>query len=281
MNGMERQLESAIETWDRWGWPRPAALLVTGSGLALDLVPDLAAEARPLADLLPFEIDAVIGHPLTVEVLGGQTPWPVLYQRGRIHSYQGHSADETVFMVRLAALLGATTVIQTNAAGSLRRDLPPGELVLIRDHINLIGLNPLRGAPPAAWGPRFPDMSRAYSPELRQTAGDIAQRRGFELDEGVYAAVAGPSYETPAEVEMLGRLGADLVGMSTVLEVIAARHMGVDNLAISVVSNFGAGITGAPLDHAEVLETGRKASVRLGGLLGALLRQRMGLEAGP
>jgi purine-nucleoside phosphorylase len=240
-------------------------------------LPAVAGERRPLADLLPFGIEAVTGHPLSVELLGGDTAWPVLYQRGRIHAYQGHSAGETVFMVRLAALLGADTVIQTNAAGSLRADVSPGSLVLVSDHLNLIGLNPLRGELPQAWGPRFPDLTAAYSAELRGEAHQIAAGRGFELGEGVYAAVAGPSYETPAEIRMLRAMGADLVGMSTVLEVIAARQMELENLVISVVSNHAAGIAGRPLDHQEVLAAARAASARLGGLLGDLLAARMGL----
>ncbi len=277
MNGMKRELEQAIETWTQWGWPRPKALLVTGSGLALELLSEASGERRPLSDLLPFPIEPVVGHPLSVEILGGDTAWPVLYSRGRIHSYQGHSADETAFMVRLAALLGAETLIQTNAAGSLRRGIGPGTLVALRDHLNLIGLNPLRGNPPDTWGPRFPDMTSAYTPGLREELSSAAAALDLRLEQGVYAAVAGPSYETPAEVAMLATLGADLVGMSTVLEVIAARHMGLENAAISVVSNYAAGTTDAPLDHDEVLETGRLASRDLGRLLGSLLRTRMGV----
>ena len=269
------QLATAQETWSSWGWPKPAALLVSGSGLAVDLLPEAAGEARPLADLLPFEIAAVIGHPLSVCVLGADTEWPVLYQRGRIHSYQGHTAAETAFMVRLAALLGAGTVIQTNAAGSLRHEIPPGELVMIHDHLNLIGLNPLRGAPPETWGPRFPDMTSAYSAALREEMSQIGRELETPLHQGVYAGVAGPSYETPAEVRMLAGMGADLVGMSTVLEVIAANHMGLDNLAISMVSNYAAGTTDDPLDHDEVLSTGEAASGRLIGLLETFLRRRM------
>ena len=276
MSDMERALDEAIERWDSWGWARPAALLVSGSGLAVDLLPDLAGETRPLADLLPFEIESVVGHPLSIQVLGAETGWPVLYQRGRLHSYQGHSAFETVFMVRLAALMGAGTVIQTNAAGSLRRDVSPGDLVVLRDHINLIGMNPLRGTLPEAWGPRFPDMSSAYTPVLRQRLLDFAADQGVELHQGVYVAVAGPSYETPAEVRMLGGMGADVVGMSTVMEVIAGAHMGLENLAISMVSNHAAGISDSPLDHNEVLEAALSSSARLIGLLEALLSDRMG-----
>ena len=241
----------------------------------VDLLPDLAGESLPLAGLLPFQIHSVVGHPLDVTMLGSTTAWPVIYSRGRIHTYQGHTAAETVYLVRLAALLGAEVVIQTNASGSLRRDIEPGELVLVEDHLNLIGRNPLRGEPPAAWGPRFPDMTGAYDPELRREVLEIAAEGGRSLHRGVYAAVAGPSYETPAEIRMLERLGADVVGMSTVLEVIAARHLGLRNLVISVVSNLAAGIAPEPLDHLEVLEAGSAAADRLRGLLETLLRRRM------
>lgn len=266
-------LEEAKRRWTAWNWPAPAAVFVSGSGLAVDLLPDLAAESRPLADLLPFPIEAVVGHPLTLQILAADSPHPILYQRGRLHSYQGHSAAETVFTVRLAALLGAGLLVQTNAAGSLDPALEPGRLVALSDHLNLIGRNPLRGCPPADWGPRFPDMSEAYDRQLRRQLLGIADEHDIDMVEGVYAAVAGPSYETPAEVRMLQRLGADLVGMSTVLEVIAARHMGLRCAAISSVSNYAAGISDEPLDHHEVLETGRRTADRLRSVLETLGRR--------
>jgi purine-nucleoside phosphorylase len=194
----------------------------------------------------------------------------VLYQRGRVHSYQGYDAAQTVFHVRLAALLGAERLVMTNASGSLRPELAPGRLVLIKDHINFIGLNPLSGSPPEEWGPRFPDMSEAYSVALRESAHTVARDQDLELAEGVYAGVAGPSFETPAEVAMLRGAGADLVGMSTVLEVIAARHMGMDCLGLSMVSNHAAG-SGETLDHAEVLETGRTVAEQVRRLLEGLI----------
>lgn len=273
MHEMVEALEEARRRWQSWDWPRPGALLISGSGLSVDLLPERASESRPLAELVPFPIDAVIGHPLTIEILGADSPRPILYQRGRLHTYQGHTAAETVFTVRLAALLGADTLVQTNAAGSLEHGLAPGRLVALTDHLNLIGRNPLRGAPPAEWGPRFPDMSEAYDGALRRRLAKIAAAHDIPLAEGIYAAVAGPSYETPAEVQMLRRLGADLVGMSTVLEVIAARHMGLRCAVISSVSNYASGISEKPLDHEEVLETGRRTVGMLRLVLEDLARE--------
>jgi purine-nucleoside phosphorylase len=272
-----RSLDRAVEAWDARGWPRPKVCVVSGSGLAVDLHPATHGPL-PLAEVLPFPTHAVVGHPHRVEILDphaddpdGAGPRPTAYFRGRLHSYQGYDAFQTVFTVRLAALLGAETLIMTNAAGSLSPDRPPGTLTLVEDHLNLTGLNPLRGELPERWGPRFPDMTGAYDPELRDLARSTAEELGIELASGVYAGLAGPSYETPAEVRMLDRLGADLVGMSTVLEVIAARHMGIRCMVISLATNLAAGIAGGSLDHEEVLETGRGAAGRVQKLLRRLL----------
>lgn len=173
--------------------------------------------------------------------------------------------------MRLAALLGARTLLMTNAAGGIRPEWPAGTLVAISDHLNLSGRNPLYGEPPAEWGPRFPDLVGAYDPDLRELARETAAALGLGLEEGVYAGLAGPSYETPAEIRMLRAMGADLAGMSTVLEIIAARHLGVRCLAFSLVSNPAAGVTDDPLDHDDVLRVGREAAERLQKLLRALL----------
>lgn len=270
MDDLTSSLDTTLERWTQRGWPRPDVLLVSGSGLAVDLG-EPTHGPLPLAELLPFPVEGVVGHPMEVTMLEPAPGRRVLYQRGRVHSYQGHSAAETVFHVRLAHFLGAHTLVMSNASGGLRPEHRPGDLVAVTDHLNLTGLNPLRGRLPEAWGPQFPDMVGAYDPELRRLLTGHARRLGIRLLEGVYAGLAGPSYETPAEVRMLQALGADLAGMSTVLEVIAARHLGMRSLVLSLVTNQAAGVTGEPLDHEEVLEAGQAAAVRVRGLLGALL----------
>jgi purine-nucleoside phosphorylase len=268
----EKDLTRAVALWDELGWPRPVMMVVSGSGLAVDLGDPREREVS-LDHWLPFSPHAVEGHPLRTQLLVPREDFPVLYQKGRLHSYQGYDAHQTVFMVRLGALLGARILLMTNAAGGLDPELRPGELVQIRDHINLTGLNPLRGQLPTEWGPRFPDMGEAYDGDLRARTAAIAADIGLEIREGVYAAVAGPSYETPAEIRMLRTVGADLVGMSTVLEVIAARHLGVRCMAVSVVTNLHPlDITGATTDHAEVLAAGKAAAEKLQSLLSGLLQ---------
>ena len=272
MDGMVRELEAAVARWDETGWPRPRAMVVSGSGLAVDLG-DPGDHSRPMGDFLPFLPGRVEGHPHTFDLLAADSDRPVLYQRGRLHSYQGYDGHQVAFSVRFGALLGIETLILSNAAGGMYEDVRAGDLKLIRDHINLIGLNPLRGELPAGWGPHFPDLGNAYDTRLRALAREVASELGIDLGEGVYAAVAGPSYETPAEVRMLRRLGADLVGMSTVLEVIAARHMGVRCLCLSLVSNPAAGMVDEPLVHTEVLAAAEQASDRLRRLLARLLER--------
>jgi purine-nucleoside phosphorylase len=271
VENLRQGLEKAVEKWDRLGWPRPQAMLVSGSGLAVDLG-DPSDRRLPLAEWLPFPTHHVEGHPLVTQLLTNSAGGAVLYQQGRLHSYQGYDAHQTVFSIRLGALLGAHTLVMTNAAGGLRRDQRPGDLVLIRDHINLIGLNSLRGDLPEDWGPRFPDMTLAYDSGLRELSRELAGELGIRMGSGIYAALAGPSYETPAEVEMLRRAGADLVGMSTALEVIAARHMGVRCLGISVVTNLASGVAAGVTSHDEVLAAGQAAAGKLGSLLSALVQ---------
>lgn len=268
-----RELDEAVAAWDRRGWPRPRVLVVSGSGLAVDLYSPTEGP-EPLASFLPFPVHPVDGHPHRLEMLLPRPDLPVLYSRGRLHGYQGYEPAQTVFPVRLAALLGAEVLVMTNAAGGLVPELPPGRLALVRDHLNLTGLNPLRGALPAAWGPRFLDMTEAYDGRLRRLATGWAAALGIPLGEGVYAGLGGPSYETPAELRMLRRLGADLVGMSTVLEVIAARHLRLACLVISLVSNAAPGEGEAadrPVTHHEVLAAGAAAAADLARLLRAIL----------
>jgi len=264
------ELDATVERYLALGWPRPAVAVVSGSGLAVPLG-EPSHGPVPLQELLPFPIHGIEGHPLAVELLTPSTGSPVLYFRGRLHAYQGYGLARTMLPVRLAARLGARTLVMTNAAGGLRADLAPGDLVLLEDHLNLTGRNPLTGEPPAEWGPRFPDMVAAYDPHLRQLALEIAGELGVELASGVYAGVLGPSYETPAEVRMFRALGGDVAGMSTVLEVIAARHFGVRCLCMSLVTNAAAGVTGEPLDHDEVLEAGQAAAETVRRLLTRLI----------
>jgi purine-nucleoside phosphorylase len=270
VNPLAAELEAVCARWRAAGRPAPDVVLVAGSGLAMRLGEPLF-DPEPLRDWLPFAVESVAGHDHSLELIEARPGYYVLYYRGRLHSYQGYDAAEVVFPVRFAALLGARTLVMTNAAGGIRVDWPAGTLALVADQLNLSGLNPLRGNPPERWGPRFPDMVGAYDPALRELARRHAERLGFDLPEGVYAGLAGPSYETPAEIRMLRALGADLAGMSTVLEVIAARHLGLRCLVLSLVANPAAGVTGNPLDHEEVLAAGREAGGRVGALLGALL----------
>jgi purine-nucleoside phosphorylase len=281
MGELAESVKTAVESWDALGWPRPEVAVVAGSGLGVSLG---EPERGPidLSYFLPFAAHPVEGHLHQVELLRPLPDRHVVYLRGRLHAYQGYDAHQTVFPVRLAAHLGARVLILTNASGALRPDRHAGDLVLVRDHLNLTGLNPLRGALPPDWGPRFPDMSAAYDPRLAALARRLAGEQGLTLGEGVYAGLLGPSYETPAEVRMLAGLGADLAGMSTVLEVIAARHLGVACLCLSLVSNAAAGVApaAAVLTHAGVLAAARAAGARLQRLLGALLASP-DLLAGP
>jgi len=272
VDDLVNQLAEAVTRWDALGWPRPAVAVVSGSGLGVEVAPAVRGPV-PLAALLPFPVHAVEGHAHEADLLLPLPGRPVLYLRGRLHPYQGYDADQAVFPVRLAALLGAKVLILTNAAGGVDPTLRPGDLVLLRDQLNLTGMSPLRGQLPPEWGPRFPDMTRAFDPRLAELALAAAARLGIPLAQGVYAGLAGPSYETPAEVRMLRTLGADVTGMSTVLEVLAARHMGLACLGISLVSNAAAGLSEAPVDHAEVLAAGREAAARLRSLLAALLAE--------
>ncbi|MEO7794008.1 MAG: purine-nucleoside phosphorylase [Thermoanaerobaculia bacterium] len=270
MQHWQAELVQAVARWRDLGRPAPDVALVAGSGLSVDLGTPIAGP-EPLAEWLPFPVHSVAGHRHEIELLDLPNGRRVLYFRGRIHGYQGYTPADVVFPVRFAALLGAKVLVMTNAAGGVRPEWPAGTLAVISDHLNLTGTNPLTGEPPSSWGARFPDMADAYEATFRELAQRHARDLGFELAEGVYAGLSGPSYETPAEVRMLRTLGADLVGMSTVHEIIAARHLGMKCLALSLVANPGAGVTDAPLHHEEVLEAGKAAAARVRALLEALL----------
>ncbi len=234
--------------------PRIGLILGSGLGVLGNDLPD--AETIEYSEIPGFPVSTVEGHAgrLVFGDLGGK---PVMIMQGRFHYYEGYSMDEVVFPVRVMKLLGVEAVIVTNAAGGVNTGFEPGELMLITDHIKLFTDSPLRGPNIGEFGPRFNDMSAAYTPELQELARDVARREGIVLREGVYAHMAGPSFETPAEIRMLRTLGADAVGMSTVPEVITAVHAGIRVLGISAVSNMAAGILDQPLNHEEVMETGR------------------------
>ena len=246
---------------------RPRIALVLGSGLGA-FADSLSDAARiPYAEIPSFPRSTAIGH-VGQLVVGRVEDVAVAAMQGRVHLYEGYSAQEVAFPMRVFGRMGVRAVILTNAAGGITRSYSQGALVVVRDHINLQGTNPLVGQNDDRFGVRFPDMTQAYDRNYRETARQEAANLGIPLQEGVYAALLGPSYETPAEIEYLRRLGADLVGMSTVTEVIAARHTGIKVLAISCVTNMAAGILDQPLSHAEVMETGE----RVRGIFEALLR---------
>jgi purine-nucleoside phosphorylase len=247
---------------------RPALAIVLGSGLG-DFA-DEAADAVKInfADIPHFSRSTAIGHAGRL-VLGTIGTCPVVIMQGRIHLYEGYPASQVAFPMRVFARLGARAAILTNAAGGINFDYGQGRLVVIKDHINLQGHNPLVGPEDERFGPRFIDMTEAYSRSYRQMAQAAAKKLGMELPEGVYAGLLGPSYETPAEIRFLRTIGADLVGMSTVPEVIVCRQMGIKVLAISCVTNMAAGILDQPLNHEEVLATGK----RVAGQFKSLLRE--------
>lgn len=243
--------------------PRVAIVLGSGLGRLTERVRDSVRIGYQ--DLEGFHVPAVLGHAGEL-VAGHLAGVPVLLQSGRFHMYEGHTAAEAAFPVRVFAELGIGTLIVTNAAGGVNPAFGAGSLMVIRDHLNLTGRNPLDG--PVRGGEiRFPDMSAAYDPALRERAHSVAADRGIAVVEGVYAGLLGPNYETPAEIRMLATLGADAVGMSTVMEVIAARANGIRCLGISLISNPAAGISPVPLDHAEVMAAAGEAGGRLADLV--------------
>ncbi|AZS14767.1 purine-nucleoside phosphorylase [Paenibacillus lutimineralis] len=233
---------------------KPEVGLILGSGLGILADHIEQAVSISYADIPHFPQSTVEGH--AGELLIGHVQGkPVVMMKGRFHMYEGYGPELTAFPVRVMKELGVKTLLVTNAAGGVNTSFTPGDLMLISDHLNMTGKNPLIGANDDELGPRFPDMSQAYSRRLRELARSIADKLGFSLQEGVYAGLLGPSYETPAEIRMLRTLGADAVGMSTVSEVIVASHAGLEVLGISCISNMAAGILDQPLSHAEVMET--------------------------
>lgn len=248
----------------------PKVAVVLGSGLG-DFANDLKdAAIIPYQEIPNFPHSTAIGHAgrMVIGKLGDTT---VAAMQGRVHQYEGYTCKQAAFPVRVFSRMGLKSIILTNAAGGINMKFGQGALVVINDHINLQGANPLIGPNDDRFGPRFPDLSEAYDRSYRKIAFDEARRLGIELFEGVYAALSGPSYETPAEIRYLRTIGADLVGMSTVPEVIVARHMGIHVLAVSCVTNMAAGILDQAINHEEVLEVGLRVRGKSLALLTAVI----------
>jgi purine-nucleoside phosphorylase len=264
---------------------RPQVGLILGSGLGsyadkLGPLPGAATKlprAFEYGEIPGFARSGVVGHRGRL-VVGARAGVCCVAMQGRMHMYEGHSAAEVAFPARVLIALGAKVLIVTNAAGGLNPAWSPGTLMLIRDHIDLLRDHALRGPNDDRLGPRFPDMTRAYAPELRALVQVAAFNAGITLAEGVYVAMPGPTYETPAEVRMLQTLGADATGMSTVPEVCVARHMGARVIGISCITNQAAGITGEPLSHDEVTETATRVRATFESLLDAILGDLLARE---
>ena len=263
-------LDAAVQVIRQKTRLAPEVALVLGSGLG-----GFAGEVQdgvtiPYADIPGWPRSTAVGHAGEL-VVGHVSGVPIAVMSGRVHLYEGYTAQQVAFGTRVLGKLGVKTLMLTNAAGGLNPAYSQGSLVLVSDHINMMGENPCIGPNDDSLGPRFFDMSDAYSPELRRRARAMAHALRIPLPEGVYLALKGPNFETPAEIRFFGRIGADLVGMSTVPEVLAARHMGMRCLAISCVTNLAAGISAEKLSHEEVLETGDKVRDTFVQLLQAIV----------
>lgn len=272
MNYYDEVMEAVAAVRAQLGTLAPQIGIVLGSGLGAVAGAVADKIEIPYEEIPHFPRSTVVGHSGRL-VAGQLNGVPVIVMQGRVHSYEGYTPQQVTFPMRVLGMLGLRTVVLTNAAGGIREGYHVGQLVLLGDHINAMGWNPLIGpneprfaVRPEA-GLRFFDMTEAYSKPLRALAQQAAQEEGFTLDEGVYMAVSGPSFETPAEIRAFRTLGATLVGMSTVPETIVARHMGIEVLALSCVTNLAAGLGSTPLSHEEVSETGRQVEDRLSSLL--------------
>ena len=270
MSEMERIDRAADYVRDVLGTAEIAIVLGSGLGDYAEVLTD--AQVAPYYDIPGFPESTVPGHAgeLYTGNLYGRR---VMMMRGRFHGYEGYPLSDVTLPIRVMARLGVKALILTNAAGAVNTSFAPGELMLIDDYINFSGQNPLRGENLEAFGPRFPDMSCAFDKELRALAHECANEQGFALREGVYAQMTGPTYETPAEIRMLRTLGADAVGMSTVPEVIVARHGGMRVLGISCITNMAAGILDQPLNHAEVTETANRVKGQFRNLLDRIIEK--------
>ena len=261
----ERAEHAARLIRSRWS-EEPRIALVLGSGLGAFADDVQEPISIPYAEIPGFARSTVQGHAGRL-VLGKIEGVPLVIMQGRFHYYEGYRFDEVIFPIRVFALMGVKALVLTNAAGGINVAFDQGALMVISDHLNLIGENPLRGANDERFGPRFPDMSEVYARDYQETAVDEAHRIGLELRRGIYAALSGPSYETPAEVRMLRTLGAYAVGMSTVPEAIIARQMGVKVLGLSCITNLAAGVHDEPINHEEVMETGARVHATFKELL--------------
>jgi purine-nucleoside phosphorylase len=255
--------------------PKIAVVLGTGLGGFADRLTETVA--TPYAEIPHFPRTTVEGHAGRL-VTGCFAGIPLAVMQGRVHGYEGYTPEQVIFPIRVLRRMGVRRLVVTNAAGGIRDDYTVGQLVLIRDHINFTGRNPLAGPHEPRFGERFFDMSDAYTSRLRALAHDAAASHNSTLAEGVYLGLSGPSFETPAEIRAFRTLGADLVGMSTVNEVIAACHMGMEVLGFSCVTNMAAGVLAQPIDHTEVMEVGARAQERLAELLAVLVPRMAALE---
>jgi purine-nucleoside phosphorylase len=252
--------------------PVPEVAVVLGSGLGAFADRLGARSVIPYPEIPHWPRSAVVGH-AGLLVVGQAAGRRVAVLSGRVHYYEGHDLGTVTFAVRVLGLLGVKVLVLTNAAGGINTSFEQGALMVIDDHVNLMGTNPLIGPNDERFGPRFPDMTEAYSKRLRRIADEAAAARGLQVQHGIYAAVHGPSYETPAEIRALRAIGADAVGMSTVPETLAARHMGLEVIAVSCITNMAAGVLDRPLDHAEVMATAARVRDEFIGLLDGILER--------
>ncbi len=251
---------------------KPSVAVVLGSGLGA--FADELTDATSIAyqDIPGFARTTVEGHAGAL-VIGKASGVALAAMQGRFHSYEGYSLEEVTFPIRVLKLLGAETLVLTNAAGALNVEFVPGSLMIISDHINLLGSNPLVGPNDDRFGPRFPDLTSVYAPELQSMVIDEASEMGLGMRRGVYAALSGPSYETPAEIHMVRTLGADAVGMSTVPEAIVARHMNMRVVGISCITNLAAGVSSRPIDHSQVMAIGERVRDQFTELLRRVIKR--------
>ena len=269
---MIKTIDKAVEFVRKKSKVTPATGVILGSGLG-NVVDSIDVDvAIPYGDIPGAKASTVVGHQGRM-ILGRVDNVPVVVMQGRVHFYEGHEMEEVMFLSRVIGRLGIKKLIVTNAAGGINTSFKPGDLMLISDHINFMGVNPLRGPNVDDLGTRFPDMSEAYPESLRVVAKEVAKEIGVKTQEGVYLALSGPTYETPAEIRAFRTIGADAVGMSTVPEVIAMSHMGIPVLGISCITNMAAGILKQKLSHTEVMETTARVQQEFTALVLGVLRR--------